>query len=108
MHQPRIPLAGEELLRVLCQPPARFVDADQDRLEPGAVERGEHVARRKNRDLVLGGLATEEDRHSDLFTPRHQLSGFDEAVCAYQSNLRVKNIVVASSANNASEPTRSA
>jgi hypothetical protein len=51
----------QEGIRLAQMPLALLVDADQHRLEALAIKRIEDVLRRLQRNLVLGGLAPEDD-----------------------------------------------
>jgi hypothetical protein len=69
--KPRVALTREELLGILREPASVFIDANGDRLEAGTVKSGQDIARRQDRDLMLGGLTAEEKRDSDLSRFRH-------------------------------------
>ena len=67
----RVARAGKEPALVLQHPMAGLVDADEDRLEAGPVERLENVARREDGNLVLGRLTPEHDADPEFFVLRH-------------------------------------
>ncbi|CAE6694906.1 hypothetical protein CFBP6600_02710 [Xanthomonas arboricola pv. corylina] len=56
----------QEAVGVVDVPLALLVDADQHRLEALRIQRIENVARRLQRDLVLGRFAAEDETDPDL------------------------------------------